>query len=69
MGGREHCYFFLDPVAAVDVLTASKNDEKLVETRTVHFARLKSSSRSERISKLDRDYSNWLIVSIVSPLK
>ena len=30
--------FFLDPVAAVDVLTASKNDEKLVETRTVHFA-------------------------------
>ena len=38
MGGREHCYFFLDTVAAVDVLTASKNDEKLVETRTVHFA-------------------------------
>ena len=38
MSGREHCYFFLDAVAAVDVLTASKNDEKLVETRTVHFA-------------------------------
>ena len=32
---------FLDAVATVDVLTASDNDEKLVETqetRTVHFA-------------------------------
>ena len=38
VGGSEHCYFFLDAVAAVDVLTASKNDVKLVDTRTVHFA-------------------------------
>ena len=38
MGGSEHYYFFLDAVTAVDVLTASKNDENLVDTRTVHFA-------------------------------
>ena len=29
---------FLDTVAIVDVLTANNNDEKLVETRTVHLA-------------------------------
>ena len=29
---------FLDAVAAVDVPTASKDDVKLVDTRTVHFA-------------------------------
>ena len=47
---------FLDAVAAVDVLTAGNNDVKLVETRTVQIARLESSSRFDRINKLDRDY-------------
>ena len=36
---------FLHAVAAVKVLKASNTDLKRVETRTVHFARLKSSSR------------------------
>ena len=38
---------FLDAVATVDVLTASKNDVTHVETRTVHFSRPKSSFRFE----------------------
>ena len=46
-----------DAVATVDVLIASNNEVKLVNTRTVHFARLKSSFCFKRINKLDRDYS------------
>jgi len=44
---------FLDALATADVLPASNNDVELVETRTVHFARPKSSSRFERTNKLD----------------
>ena len=33
------------------VATAGNNDVELVETRTVHFARLKSSSRFDRLNK------------------
>ena len=40
---------FLDALATVDVpVSASNNDVDLDETRTVHFARPKSSSRFER---------------------
>ena len=39
-------------LATVNILAASNNDEKLVDTRTVHFARLKSSSRFEIIVSL-----------------
>ena len=45
---------FLGAVATVDVLTASSNDIKFVETRTVHFALLQ-----KRIKKLGRDNSHW----------
>ena len=41
----------LDAVATADVLKADNNDVELVETRSVHFARLKSSSRSDRLNK------------------
>ena len=34
---------FFDRAATVNVLTVSNNDVKLVEIRTVHCARLKSS--------------------------
>ena len=44
--------FFCIAVATVGVLTASNNDIKLVETRTVHFAKIKSLFRLEGISKL-----------------
>ena len=40
-GWKSSLLLFYDAVATVDVLTASDNDEKLVETqetRTVHFA-------------------------------
>ena len=47
---------FLDAVATVDILRASDSDVKLVETRTVQIARLESSSRFDKINKLDRDY-------------
>ena len=40
---------------------------KLGETRTGHFERLKLSSRSERINKLDRDFSYWQILALVCP--
>ena len=54
-------------------ITASNNDVKLVEARTVHFAWLldgKSSSRFERINKLDRAYSySWQCFSLVCTLK
>ena len=46
-------------------MTASNNDEKLVETRTVYFAKLNSSSRFERINKLDRDDLYCQILSLV----
>ena len=41
----------LDAVATAYVLKADNNDVELVETRTVHFARLKSSSRFDRLNK------------------
>ena len=47
---------FLDVLATVDVLIARNNDVKLTETRTVHFARLKSSFRFGKINKSDRDF-------------
>ena len=43
---------FQDAITTVDVLTASNNDVQLVVTRTVHFTRLKWSSRFQRISIL-----------------
>ena len=48
---------FLDAVVTVDVLTAIKDGVKTskFEIRTVHFARVKSSYRFDRINKLDRD--------------
>ena len=50
---------FLDAIPTVDVLTASNNEVKLVESGTVHFARLKSLSRFEKINPtLDCDYSH-----------
>ena len=57
--------YFFNAVAAVDAITATNNDEKLVETRTVYFAKLKSSSRFERINKLDRDDLYCQILSLV----
>ena len=47
---------FLEVLATVDVLIARNNDVKLTETRTVHFASLKSSFRFGKINKFDRDY-------------
>ena len=58
---------FFDVAAGVDTLTASNNDGKLVETRTVNFAKLKSSSRFERINKLDRDDLFCQVLSFVCP--
>ena len=49
-------------VAIVDVLTASNNDVKLVQTRPVHFASLKLSSRFERINSTA--YTSTAISSI-----
>ena len=46
---------FLDAAATVDVLSGSNNEVKLVEIRTIHFARLKSLFK--KINKLDRNYS------------
>ena len=40
--GSDH-FFFMDAVATVDALSGSNNEVKLVEIRTIHFARLKSS--------------------------
>ena len=54
----------LDAVTTVDVLTTSNNDLKLIETLLLHDQ--KTSSRFERINKLDRDYSCWQILSRVS---
>ena len=52
---------FLDVLATVDVLTARNNDVKPAETRTVHFARLKSSFCFGKINKFDRDFFFWQI--------
>ena len=60
---------FLDAIATVDVLTATNTDVKLVDTRTVQFARLKSSSCFERINKLNGHYSYWQFLPLVCPLK
>ena len=61
---------FLDAVATVHVLTASNIDEKLEEIRPVHFClTIKSSSRYEKINKLDRDYLYWQTLSLVCPMK
>ena len=42
---------FFNVIPTVDVLTASNNEVKLMESQTVHFARLKSSSRFEKINQ------------------
>ena len=63
MGGGDHPYPF-DSIPIVDVLTAS-NEVKLVESQTVHFARLKSSSRFEKINR----NSTAITLSLVCPLK
>jgi len=60
---------FFNAVRTVDVLTASNNDVKIVETWTVYFANVKLPYRFERINKLDLDYSYWDILSLVCPLK
>ena len=61
---------FLDEITTVDVRRQSKRYwHKLVETRKVQVARIKSPPRFERINKLDRDYSYWQILSLVCPLK
>ena len=51
---------FLYAVATVRVLTASNNDMKLVETRTVHSARIKLSFSFEGINKLRTRVSNFV---------
>ena len=51
---------FLYAVLTVRVLTARNNDMKLVETRTVHFARIKSSFSFEGINKLGTRVSNFV---------
>ena len=56
-----------DAVATVDVLIASNNEVKLVNTRTVHFAWLKSLFCFKRINKLDRNYSYWEILLMFAP--
>ena len=66
MGGSDSCYTF-GCNSDVDVLTASNTDVKPPETRTGHFATLISSSRFDKIHKLDRDYSYWQILSLVCP--
>ena len=60
---------FFNAVGTVDVLTASNDDVKLVETWTVYFANVKLPYRFEKINKLDRNYSYWDILSLVCPLK
>ena len=70
---KEHygmLWYFLEwSIATVDVLTATNTDVKLVDTRTVQFARLKSSSCFERINKLNGHYSYWQFLPLVCPLK
>ena len=54
--GSDRCYPF-ESAAIVDVLKASNNDVKVVETRNEYFALLMLSSQLERINKLYRDFS------------
>ena len=44
-------FFLLDAAATLDVLTASNDDVKLNENRTVRFSSLKLSSPFEKINK------------------
>jgi len=69
MGGNDHRHSFSDAVSTAHVLTASNKDVNRAETRAVHFATLKSSSRFEKINKFLRDYLYWQILSLVCPLK
>ena len=54
---------FLYAVATVDVLMANSNNVNLAKTRYAHL------HISDRINKLDRDYSYWQILSLDWPLK
>ena len=58
-----------DAVATVDVLIAINSGVKLVETWTVYFALLISSSPFEGINELNRNYSYWLLLSLVCSTK
>ena len=69
MGGSDHRYSFSDAVLTAHVLTASNKNVNRAETRAVHFATLKSSSRFKKIKKFLRDYLYWQILSLVCPLK
>ena len=53
-------------VATVDVLFANSNDAvNLAKSRYV-LVTMKTSSRFDGISKLDRDFSHWQILSLVN---
>ena len=69
IGGNDHCYFLL--LATVNVLTASYNDvlKTCRNSKCTFCMTIKSSSRLERINKLERDNSYWQILSLVCPLK
>ena len=54
MGESGHCYFFWMQLATVNVLAASKNSEKPVDTRTVD---------STAITRI------WQSLSLVCPLR
>ena len=56
-------------VATVNVVAASNYDVELAETRTIHFARLKSCSCFEIMNKIDCDYPYWQILALIYPLK
>ena len=65
-GWKWSLFPFLDTAATVHVLTASDNDVKTCRSSNCTFsARLKLWSRSERINKLDCDYSYWQMFSWV----
>ena len=67
-GWKWSLFPFLDTAATVHVLTASDNDVKTCRSSNCTFsARLKLWSRSERINKLDCDYSYWQMFSWVCP--
>ena len=61
---------FLCAVATVDVFMANGNDVKSCQNSIRRFCMtMKSSSRFDRINKLNCDYSYWKILSLVCPLK
>ena len=67
-GWKWSLFPFLDTAATVHVLTASDNDVKTCRSSNCTFsARLKLWFRSERINKLDCDYSYWQMFSWVCP--